>query len=151
MTNLVKSFFSKPDLEAIEAAITEVEKNTSGKLRVEIRQKRHRNEKSLSIEQIARREFVHLGMGKTHERNGVLLFLLLEEHQFYILADAHIHKKVNPDHWQEIANSMSAKFSQKQFRDGIIEAVRAAGKVLTAHYPHRTDDKNELSNDVVVN
>ncbi|MBI3788075.1 MAG: TPM domain-containing protein [Ignavibacteriales bacterium] len=151
MTNLVKNLFSKPDLEAIAGAIAEIEKTTSGELRVEIRQKRHRNEKLLTIEQIARREFFHLGMGKTHERNGVLLFLLLEERQFYILADEHIHKKVTPDHWQEIANSMSAKFSQQQFRDGIIEAVRAAGKVLAAHYPHKADDKNELSNDVVVN
>lgn len=151
MSNLVKSFFSKPDLEAIAGAITEVEKTTSGELRVEIRQKRNHNEKSLTIEQIARREFIHLGMGKTNERNGVLLFLLLEEHQFYILADEHVHKKVNPGLWQEIANSMGAKFSQKQFRDGIIEAVRVAGRVLAEHYPRKTDDKNELSNDVVVN
>ncbi|MBI3587303.1 MAG: TPM domain-containing protein [Ignavibacteriales bacterium] len=151
MKNIVKNLFSKTDLDTIAGAITEVEKTTSGELRVAIRQKRHRNEKSLTIEHIARQEFVHLGMAKTHERNGVLLFLLLEERQFYILADEHIHKKVHPSQWQEIANSMSAKFSQKKFRDGILEAVQAAGKVLAEHYPHKLDDKNELSNDVVVN
>lgn len=150
MTNRVKNLFSKADLDAIAGAITEVEKTTSGELRVEIRQKRQRSEKLLTIEQIARREFVQLGMAKTQERNGVLLFLLLEERQFFILADEYIHKKVNPILWQEIANSMSAKFSHKQFRDGILETVQAAGKVLAEHYPRKSDDTNELSNDVVL-
>ncbi len=150
MANLVKKLFSDQDLHTISSAIGEVEKTTSGEIRVDIRQRRTRKEKKLSLEHIAQKEFHHLGMTKTKHHTGVLIFLLLEDREFHILADEGIHSKVNSDTWQKIADSMSAKFAKGEFKEGVIEGVRSVGKVLATHFPRTPDDINELPDEVRV-
>ena len=85
MKNLVKKLFTKEDLAAIAAAISEAEKTTAGEIRVSIRQKRRWRERKLSIEEMARREFHDLGMTKTKDHTGILIFLLMIERKFFIL------------------------------------------------------------------
>ncbi len=150
MKNLVKKLFTKEDLEVITSAINEVEKSTSGEVRVSIRQKRKWKERKLSIEDIAKAEFQLLGMTKTKERTGVLIFILLEDKKFYIYADEGINAKVEMETWQTIANNMSQHFSQKHFCDGVIYGIKAVGEKLYIHFPRRPDDENELPNEVKV-
>jgi uncharacterized membrane protein len=148
VSNLVKRFLSKEDLKAIAEGIKEAEKGTSGEIRVGIRQKRAKKDKSLSVEHLARQEFVHLGMMKTKERTGILIFILLESREFYILADEHINQKVTPRSWDSVAEVMAAKFAKKEFRQGLLDAVRSVGEHLATHFPAKPGDKNELSNEV---
>jgi uncharacterized membrane protein len=148
MANLVKNFLSRQDLRDIAESIAEAEKRTSGEIRVAIRQKRSKKEKTLTVEQLARHEFAHLGMVKTQERTGILIFVLLEDREFHILADEHINQKVEPDSWQKVAGAMSARFAKKEFRDGFITAVQTVGDHLAKHFPVKPGDKNELSNKV---
>jgi uncharacterized membrane protein len=150
MGNLIKKTFTKEDLAAIVAAIGKAEKSTAGEIRVSIRQKRRWREKKLGIENIARREFEFLGMHKTKDRTGVLIFLLLEDKKFYILADEGIHTKVEDGKWTKIAGGMSSHFSRKNFKQGIIQGVQLVGEELSKHFPHKADDKNELPNEVRV-
>ena len=148
--NLVKKYFSKQDLEAITGSIRSVEQGTAGEVRVEIRQRKHARERAMSVEQIARREFVDLGMMKTRDRTGVLIFLLLEERQFCILADEGIHALVGQDPWTHIAAEMGRSFKEASFVEGVQYAVREVGKILQTHVPRRKDDTNELSDTVGV-
>lgn len=150
MPNLVKSFLSKEELKAVSDAITETERLTSGEIRVAIRQKRARGERGLSVEQLARLEFVRLGMIKTAERTGVLVFILVEDREFFILADEHINERVPPRTWDGIAKAMAEKFAKTEFRSGLLAAVRSVGEHLASHFPIRKDDKNELPNDVAL-
>ncbi|MEK6649790.1 MAG: TPM domain-containing protein [Bacteroidota bacterium] len=148
--NLVKPLLSSHDLAAIGDAVAAAEQQTGGEIRVEIRQRRTRAERPLSIEQIARREFEALGMTNTRDRTGVLLFLLLEDREFCIFADEGIHARVEPDTWTRIATPMAERFGRRQFRDGLLDAVREVVDVLRRHVPRRADDRNELPNDVVI-
>lgn len=148
MANLVKSFLSKQDLTAVAAAIGEAEKRTSGEIRVAIRQRRSKKEKSLSVEHLARHEFIHLGMMKTQERTGILIFILLESKEFFILADEHINQKVAPRSWDSVADAMARQFAKKEFRQGLLDAVRSVGDHLATHFPAKPGDTNELSNEV---
>ena len=148
VANLVKSFLSKQDLSDVAAAIEEVEKRTSGEIRVAIRQKRSKKEKALSVEHLARLEFVHLGMMKTKERTGILIFILLGAKEFFILADEHINQKVAPRSWDSVAEAMAKQFAKKEFRQGLLDAVRSVGDHLATHFPAKPGDKNELSNEV---
>lgn len=150
MRNLIKKMFTKEDLSAIVTAIGKAEKTTAGEIRVSIRQKRRWREKKLSIQDIARREFQVLGMNKTKERTGVLIFLLLEDKKFFILADDGIHTKVEDGKWTKIAGEMSSHFSKNNFRQGIIQCVQMVGEELSKFFPRKADDKNELPNDVRV-
>ena len=148
MANLVKKFLSKQDLKDVADAIAESEKRTSGEIRVAIRQKRSKKEQNHSVEQLARQEFVHLGMVKTEQRTGVLIFILLEAREFFVLADEHINQKVGTGTWQSIAETMSASFARNEFRQGLLTAVRSVGNHLAMHFPILQGDKNELSNEV---
>jgi uncharacterized membrane protein len=148
VANLVKKFLSKQDLKAVADAIAESEKRTSGEIRVAIRQKRSKKEQTYSVEQLARHEFVHLGMVKTEQRTGVLIFILLDAREFFVLADEHINQKVGATTWQSIAQAMSANFGRNEFRQGLLTAVRSVGDHLAMHFPVKAGDKNELSNEV---
>jgi len=148
VANLVKSFLSKQDLSDVAAAIEEAEKRTSGEIRVAIRQKRSKKEKGLSVEHLARREFVHLGMMKTKERTGILIFILLGAKEFFILADEHINQKVAPRSWDSVAEAIAKRFAKKEFRQGLLDAVRSVGDHLAMNFPAKPGDKNELSNEV---
>ena len=150
MGNLVKKLFTNDDLLAIAAAISEAEKATSGEIRVSVRQKRKWGERKLSLDALARKEFLHLGMAKTDQRTGILIFLLLSERKFYIFADEGIHSKVETDTWVKIAQNVSEHFTQKNFKHGVIRGVKEVGAVLAKHVPSTKDDKNELSNEVHV-
>ena len=150
MGNLVKKIFSKEDLAEIAKAIGEAEKTTSGEIRVSVRQRRQWRERKFGIEEIARREFQSLGMTKTRDRTGVLLFLLLQDRKFFILADEGIHTKVEDGTWANIAADVSAHFSKNNFRHGIVHGVNAIGEVLSKFFPRKSDDSNELPDDVHV-
>ena len=142
MANLVKNFLSKQDLKDVADAIAEQEKRTSGEIRVAIRQKRSKKEGSLTVEQLARHEFVHLGMMKTKDRTGILIFILLEAREFFILADEHINQKVDTGTWQTVAKTMAGRFAKKEFREGLLEAVRHVADHLAKHFPAGPGDKN---------
>jgi uncharacterized membrane protein len=100
---------------------------------------------------MARREFRKLKMTETRERTGVLIFLLLQDRAFYILADEGIHTRVEDGTWNAVAKEMSEHFYQKNFRDGIIHGVKRIGEILTRHFPaDPNNNPDELSNEVSV-
>lgn len=150
MTTHVKKFLPESELHAIARFIDEQERATSGQIQVSIRQRRSRKERGLSIEELARKEFHALGMAKTAERTGVLIFLLLEDKKFHIFADEGIHARVGEGTWQTIADEMARHFSEKKFHDGIKHGIRAVGAELSRHFPRKPGDKNDLPNTVHV-
>ena len=144
-----KKYLSKEDLKAISNAIAEVEKQTSGEIRVVARHQRHRKEKALSLHDLALQEFHHLGMEKTRDRIGVLVLILFAERQFQIVADEGIHTKVEIGTWETLVVKMSSHFKDGKYRDGIIHVVQEVGSLLSRHFPRSAGDTNELSNDVI--
>ena len=146
----VKDIFTKPVLDNIARAIADVEKETSAEIRVSVREEREYDEAGLSIEDIAKKEFLKLGMDKTTGRNGILLFIMFEEHKFYVYADEGIHKRVNPQTWEDVAATLKEHFAHAHYEEGI----RSALKKITAHvhtqFIRSSDDKEELSNEVII-
>src|SRR5690349_12326561 len=136
----VKSILTKQERLDVAAAIAEAERSTAGEIRVVIRHDRHRDERSLSLHDIALREFHRLGMEKTQDRTGVLILILVPEKQFRIIADEGIHRRVEEGAWDEIAGSMSSHFREGRFALGIADAVAAAGRLLAAHFPRQAGD-----------
>ncbi len=150
MTNHVKKLLPESDLHAIAKFIAEQELATSGQIRVSVRQRRTTKERELSIEDLARKEFHALGMTKTEERSGVLIFLLLEDRKFHILADAGIHAKVREGTWERIAGEMGRHFSEQKFKEGILHGVKAVAGELSSHFPPKPGGTNELPDTVKV-
>lgn len=82
----------------------------------------------------------------TEHNNGVLIYLLMPEHAFEIVADRGLARHVATAVWQEMAAQMSAQFQQGHYEEGLAQAVGAVGALLAKHFPRTTDSPctNEL-------
>jgi uncharacterized membrane protein len=98
----------------------------------------------------AARQFEALGMTKTAERNGVLLFVAPASQSFAVVGDRGIHERCGPDFWKEVAAAVETDFRAGRYTDGIVKGVARAGDALATHFPRRegTADTNELRDEV---
>ena len=74
------------------------------------------------------RRFDLLGMTKTAERNGVLIYIAPRARQFRILGDAAIHEKCGAEFWTEVAAAMEAHFRKGEFTEGVVAGVERVGR-----------------------
>lgn len=144
-----KKILSKDELRTLAGIVADAEKGTSGEIRVVLREKRQWNEMNLSLRDLTLKEFYRLGMQKTRDKTGVIILLLLSEKKLYIAADEAIDRKVADGTWSQIADRMSVRFKESRFFEGLAEAVRDVGTHLNLHFPRKSDDTNELPNEVV--
>lgn len=136
-------YFTSEQKATIIAAIQQAEKDTSGEIRVHF--ENHTSREALDR---AAQVFAELKMHKTALRNGVLIYVALDDHKLAILGDAGINAKVADNFWDEIKNKMVARFKSGQICEGVTEAILAAGQQLKAFFPYQADDINELSDEI---
>lgn len=139
----LKNFLSKEDEKEIVAAIVEAEKNTSGEIRIHI--EAHTDEDHFDH---ALTVFQQLEMHKTALRNGVLIYIAVEDHKFVILGDEGINKVVADDFWDQTKDVMQGFFRNGDFKTGLVQGILQAGNELKAHFPYQEDDTDELSNEI---
>jgi uncharacterized membrane protein len=143
---LIYHFVNDDELLRISNKIKETEKTTAGEISVSIKEKRSFLEKRKSLREMAEKEFFKLGVANTRDKTGILIFLLLAERSFYILADSGINAKVTQETWNKIKDEIQKKFSRGEFCNGLVFGVEEVGKILSTHFPIKADDTNELSN-----
>ncbi len=138
------SIFTKKEQELIANAIATAEKATSGEIRIAIDKHCHG-----SAFERATEYFAELGMDKTAQHNGVLIYLAHEDHKFAIIGDRGIDKVVPEDFWETTQVAMKAHFLSGNIAEGIIAGVSLAGEKLALFFPYQNGDVNELPNDIV--
>jgi uncharacterized membrane protein len=132
-------FLDKLRHEEIVAAIAEAEGRTSGEIRVFVSRQPVNDPVP-----VAQSEFVRMGMERTRERNGVLIFVAPATNKFAVIGDSGVHEKCGQVFWQELTSTMSGHFRESDFTRGIVHGIRKAGDLLAQHFPRRPDDVNEL-------
>jgi len=137
------TFFSREQQDAIIRAIGEAEHATSGEIRVHIE-----TSCKTSVMDEAAWLFRKLGMDKTADRNGVLIYLAVRERRFAIIGDTGINAVVPPGFWDNIRNHMQSRFSENLFAEGLTEGIIMAGEQLREHFPHMIDDINEITDTI---
>ena len=135
--------FTPEQKEKIVSAIKQAEKNTSGEIRVHIEKKCKED-----VLDHAAFMFDELEMQKTELRNGVLIYLAVEDRQLAILGDAGINLKVPKGFWDDTRDVMISHFKNGDFAKGLSEGIIKAGEQLKEHYPYQSDDTNELSDEI---
>lgn len=141
----LRSHLSEADLDRIAEAIAAAEKTTSGELRV------HVVARLLPLENARRRairEFFRLGMDRTKDSSGVLLFVAARSSRFEIVADKGINEKIEPGVWREIASEITDHIHEKGLGDGLEHGVHRISGLLASRFPVRSDDVNELPDEV---
>jgi len=147
--DLLYNYLDDDQLLRISNKIKEMEASTSGEIRVSIKEKKPYNRRKAEIKALAQEEFYKLKMNSTRDKTGIILFILLQEKQFYILADSGINEKVEQNTWDNIRNQMQEKFQKGYFAEGILLGIEKVGQELNHYFPIKSDDTNELSNKVV--
>lgn len=138
-----RDFLNQLGREEIASAIRAAELRTSGEIRVFVSRK-----EVADAVAAAQAEFARLGMTKTAESNGVLIYVAPRSQSFAVIGDEAIHQKCGQGFWTELTEIMTQDFRQSDFTGGIIKAVERAGDLLAKHFPRRSDDRNELSDEV---
>ena len=143
MASSVEEFLSAQEEQEIVGAIRAAELSTSGEIRVHI--EKHTDSGTLERAQ----ELFHLlKMDNTKEENGVLIYIAVEDQELAICGDRGIDTKVPSDFWESTKEKMIESFKKGDFKEGIITGVSCAGEKLSAFFPWKHGDENELPNEI---
>lgn len=139
----VENFLTAGEEAEIVEAIRLAEKETSGEIRVHI-------EKTSNGDAFERaKEVFHLlKMDETRLKNGVLIYLAVDDKSFVICGDKGIDDAVAYNFWDTTKDAMAAQFKNGNFKQGLIDGIRKAGAELQHYFPCEDDDKDELSNEI---
>lgn len=136
--------FLTPDERArVAAAIGEAERRTSGEIRVHLED--HIEEDVLDHAAFL---FEELGMHRTKDRNGVLIYVSVADRQAAVLGDKGVNDRVGPYFWRDVLGVLQLHFAASRHADGLCEAVRMVGEKLRDMHPYQRGDRDELSNEV---
>ena len=139
-------YFSASEAELIVQAVRDAERQTSGEVRVFV------ESRCRFVDPIHRAAelFFGLKMEMTDERNAVLVYLAMRDHQFAVFADEGIYREMGAEYWDAEAAKMLTAFKKESYADGLLTVVRDIGEALKTHFPYNhTEDKNELPDDII--
>jgi uncharacterized membrane protein len=144
--------FPPSALDAIEVAIRESETRHGGEIRFVI-------ENSLAGSRVWRgtsgrdraiEAFSSLRVWDTEHNSGVLIYLLLADHDIEIVVDRGVARRVDAATWEAVAQAMEAAFGRGEFERGALEGIEQISTLLAAHFPPGGDNPDELSNRPVI-
>ena len=151
----VRRMFPCASLNAIEKMIEQSEAGYSGEIVFAI-------EDSLGLMplisgQSARERAVEvfslLRVWDTQQDNGVLVYLLLADHDIEIVADRGIDAKVGKENWEVICHEMETAFREGQYDTGVMMGISKIGHLMRQYFPVVLEDgkrNNELPDKPVV-
>lgn len=137
----VHRLFPKAALDQITEAIAASEKKHLGEIRFAV-------EASLPLASLWRgvtardraiEVFSELRVWDTEHNTGILIYLLLADHDVEIVADRGINAKVGEAGWQHWVAAMEKDFRAGQFTSGVVTGVKALGDLLAKHFPATGD------------
>ncbi len=135
--------FSKEEELIITKAVAEAENGTSGEIRVHI-DRYCKSDPLLKAQNL----FHHLKMDETELRNGVIIYISIDDKQVAIYGDKGINEKVETDFWDTTLSKMTEQFKHAKMVEGIAAGLKEAELRLKEYFPKSDNDTNELSNEI---
>lgn len=141
----VEDFLTAAQEKEVIQAIREAEKNTSGEIRVHL-------EPHCEYDAFERAAdvFDQLGMDQTQQRNGVLIYVAVEDRTLVIIGDSGINDAVETNFWESTKDRIIAQFKAGDMKQGLVDGILKAGQQLKKHFPYQKGDSNELPDDISV-
>jgi len=133
-------------LQVIESAIADAERGHGGEIRfaVEATLDPRALLRGQSARERALEVFSALRVWDTAEDNGVLIYLLLADHDVEIVADRGVAGRVSQAEWTAICHEMEARCNAGRYGEGALAGIRRVGALLAQHYPGADRAGNEL-------
>ena len=138
-----RDFLTKEEQTLVVKAIESAELRTSGEIRVHIESicKGDPVERAIKV-------FNLIGMHKTEERNGVLIYIAWRSRKFAIIGDLGIDRVVPEGFWDCEKNILMSHLKEGSAAAGLVKIIEIAGEKLKEFFPLKEDDKNEQSNEI---
>jgi uncharacterized membrane protein len=145
MPLMTRRRFSEPALQAIESAIQSAEAQHGGEIRfvVETALDLGALRRGVTARERAVQVFADLGVWDTEHNNGVLIYLLMAEHDVEIIADRGIASKVPSEAWQAVCHEMEQALRAGDFAAGAVRGIEGVAQLLGEHFPQASADHNE--------
>ena len=136
----------------IEQALQRIEGEHAGELRFAIETAFDLPELWYGVtpRQRALEVFGHLGVWDTEGNNGVLIYVLMADHDVEIIADRAIAARVSQAEWDAMCRDMEGYFRAGRFAEGSEAGIAAVGGLLAKHFPGRGGDRDEQPNQAVL-
>lgn len=136
-------------LARLQAAVADSERHHSGEIRLSIEaglplsyvwRGLHARDRAVTL-------FGKLRVWDTEHNNGVLIYLLLAEHNVEIVADRGLAQRVPQAQWDGLVAGMREAFRAGRFEEGLAQALQAVHGLLLQHFPLAPGqlNPNELS------
>ncbi|HWQ39123.1 MAG TPA: TPM domain-containing protein [Burkholderiales bacterium] len=142
----VNRVLPRPAMQRIEEAIEASERRHGGQVRVAVEAALDPWSvlRDLSARERAIDVFSALRVWDTEHNNGVLLYLLLADHDIEIVADRGIARKVPDTQWEAICREMESRLKNHDFEQAVITGIDAVSAHLARHFPPSGAPLNEL-------
>ncbi len=136
--------FNEEEQEQIKLAIQAAEFQTSGEIRVFVESRC----KEKDVFTRAVQQFHALNMHETNLRNGVLIYLAVDDKKFAIIGDQGINEKVANNFWDSTKECMLSYFVKNEMANGLTQGIAMVGEQLKTYFPYQNNDKNELPDEI---
>ena len=140
-----REFFTAEEQRRMVDAIQNAEKNTSGEVRVFVEGKCS----YVNAVDRAQEIFFKLQMDKTKDRNAVLLYMAIDDHQLALFADEGIYQRLGADYWNKEVQTILSSFTKHDILGGICRGVTDIGDALKEQFPYETADRNEIPDEII--
>jgi len=138
-----KDLLTKQEQEQVVSSIQQAEQGTSGEIRLHIEETTQKDP-LLRAEEV----FLRLGMEKTKDRTGVLIYVAVKDHKLAIIGDKGIHEVVGIDFWEAEKQLLIEHFSKSDYTGGLVKAIGIIGERLKRSFQIKPEDENEMSNEI---
>lgn len=140
-----EEFLTPAELERVRAAVREAESGTSGEIRVHL-------DDTVVDDVLDHAAFIfqELGMHRTKDRNGALIYVSVAERRAAVIGDRGIHERLPEGFWNDTLSVVLEHFAAGRYADGLCLGVEQLGRQLKAHFPRERNDRNELSDEVSI-
>lgn len=139
-----KPYLDKEQEQAVVKAIGQAEEGNRGEVQVHLEAQTGGKD---ALER-AREVFHTLGMDRTRDGTGVLLYVATADHKVAVFAGPGIHGAGKEGFWQEVTDTVAARFSADDPVGGLVGALEKIGALLREAAPGEDDAGNELPNRV---
>ena len=139
-------FLSRSERKILKARIERFEKTSDCEFALHVRRHFAGDDALLATRAL----FFKFGLEKTKSRTAILLAVALSEHKYAIWADEGVVRRSTDQLFRDACEIVAKHLKKRERLSAIIEVLDLLEKTLAVEQPASPDNKNELSNEPII-
>ena len=90
-----------------------------------------------------------LGLDRTKNRTGIILYLAVKDKKFAIAGDIGIHKRLPNHSWHDLKDEAISYFKEEKYLEGFSNCLKKLATIVKAEFPeNKNENVNEISDEI---